>query len=208
MRRDEEPGLAHERPWFTVGVPQRSYRLLARLVLATVLLLRTNVLSAETRFLSPRPTPEINESFCAHGAPKEVPPLKDVPDIRTWGSDCGDQGQKQTKIRTTVFTAPKYLQLYLSGYPAFPGINLWIERVQDGARIAIAPQALPERRWLFCEFALPPEWQGKQIRLVAEDARLSANWWIAFSEPLNRPPPPGWEKPRRSCCALWSTFCF
>ncbi len=192
MRRDEQPGLAHGQPWFTVRLPKWFYRASARLIVAAVALFWANGLPAETPFLSARAAPDINEGFCANGTPKEVPPLKDVPNVRTWGSDCGDQGQKQTKIRTTVFAAPKYLQLYLSGYPAFPGINLWIERVQDGARIAIAPHALPERRWLFCEFALPAEWQGKQIRLVAEDARLSANWWIAFSEPLNRPPVPGW----------------
>ena len=168
---------------------------IASLMLISFPLLRAGQQQNTERILPPAMRLELNEGFCEGGAPANVlTPADARPTMRTWGSACPGPMNTKTRARSTVFPAPEFLQLYISGYPSFPEIGFWLEDVSDGSRFAIVPHELPKERWLFYEFELPPSWKGKQVRLLAEDGRVNKAWWIGFSEPLNFKRPAGWKE--------------
>ena len=63
-------------------------------------------------------------------------------------------------------------------------MNLAIEDVSSGLKLSIKPDPQPRENWLPYDFSLPWSWQGRTVRLLAEDRNVSAGGWLGFSEPL------------------------
>ncbi len=82
---------------------------------------------------------------------------------------------------TSTFPAPRFLRIYTIGWGESP--KLWLERVSDGVRYLVMPEEPHGRRWSLCNYELPPDWQGREVRLVVEEKHFQG-LWRAFSEPL------------------------
>lgn len=153
-----------------------------RLLLAAVLLFGAQGMAAVNQPVEPRVTLETNEGFCPNGATIPlVPSADDAPQLNTWGSFCSLGRKKPAMARTSAFSAPQYLRIYLIGYNS---PTLALQRVSDGARYILQPYIQEDRRWVSFDYRLPADWQGKQVRLVAE-GNAEQTPWRGFSEPIS-----------------------
>jgi len=154
---------------------------LARL-LALILLARSVSSAADHEPVSPRISLEVNEGLCADGSLyKLVPSLGDPPNLHIWGGFCHADYKTTALAKTTPFVAPKILRIYTIGWTKSPTLSL--ERISDGMKFVIVPWDEDLYRWSRSDFVLPQDWQGKQVRLVAEGAP-PRGLWRAFSEPV------------------------
>jgi hypothetical protein len=123
-----------------------------------------------------------NQNFCADGVFR-TPTTGTLP-VKAWGSYCGPGDSNLGRAVSSTFTAPHWLSLYLAGDPSYAGLSLELERLRDGARISIKPRADPGTTWTKYVFAMPDDWRGAPVRLVAEDRATGWGGWLAFSEPI------------------------
>jgi hypothetical protein len=151
-------------------------------VLQSALVLCGVGFAAPNQPIEPRVTLEINEGFCADGSEVPlVPSPGDPPKLNFWGGYCHLEQKKTALAKTSSFSAPPYLRIYMIGWDASP--TLALERMSDGTKFLLMPWDQDMRRWSRCDYALPADWQGTQVRLVAEGAS-PGGLWRAFSEPL------------------------
>ena len=127
------------------------------------------------------------QGFCRNGFYyRDASDLKKAPQGQElWGSFCGggDRDQNTGFLRTKVFSAPATLQLYLAGYPSRPGLNLKLERESDGSTLPIEVSSVPHESWRLYQFSIPSSWQGKTVRLLAEDRAVTNGGWFALTRP-------------------------
>lgn len=101
----------------------------------------------------------------------------------TWGSYCksGDAGTGW--VASQPVNAGSELSIYLAGYPDTPGLSLAVENLQSGRQVLLHVPTAPREWWRLDTFALPPEWNGQLIRVIARDDSTGRAGWLAFSEP-------------------------
>ena len=159
------------------------------LTFAVIASVPTFAAAASDRSLSAQPQSFVEryQGFCPngfyHGDPSA---LKTTPqDQELWGSYCGDKdGDENTgRLETTVFPAPAILELYLAGYPSRPGLTLSLENESEKATLPIKISSIPHEAWRLYQFPVPSAWQGKTVRLVAEDRAVTSGGWFALSRP-------------------------
>jgi len=146
------------------------------------------VFAAPNQPLQPRVTLEVSQGLCPNGAFVPYRSEDGSPaDLNIWGGYCPADQKQPPLARTSIFRAPRYLRLYLSGYSSSPSLAL--ERMSDGSKYFIVPYDGRIDRWFPYDFELPEGLVGKPVRLVLDG---DANTWRAFSEPLEgSKPPPG-----------------
>ncbi len=154
----------------------------ARLIALILFASRTGSTAAHEP-VSPRISLEVNDGFCADGSLyKLVPSPDDPPNLNVWGGFCHAEYKTSALAKTTAFIAPKILRIYTIGWTKSPTLSL--ERISDGMKFVIVPWDEDLYRWSRSDFALPDDWQGKPVRLVAEGAP-PRGLWRAFSEPVH-----------------------
>ena len=140
--------------------------------------------TAPNRFIEPRVRLQVNDGFCEGSTNYPlVPAAGDPAQIRFWGQYCHvwEQGRTTALAKTAPFIAPKVLRLYSIGWTKSPTLSL--ERMADGTKFLIVPWDEDLYRWSRSDYFLPADWQGREVRLVAEGVP-PAGLWRAFSEPL------------------------
>jgi hypothetical protein len=151
-------------------------------VLASALFFCVTSIAVPDQPVEPRVTLETTGGLCADGAPVPlVPAAGDPSQLRVWGGYCQVAQKNSGMARTSSFSAPPYLRIYMVGATASPTLTL--QRVTDGLSVLLVPWDQDLHRWSRCDYALPPDWQGVQVRIVASE-RTSQGLWRAFSEPL------------------------
>jgi len=147
-----------------------------------LLVLSASALASPSQLIEPRVTLEVNEGFCPTGAVVPlVPEAGDPPKLNIWGGYCYVEQTKPQAAKTSLFTAPRFLRIYLTGYSQSP--TLAIVREADGAKFFLEPWDPSLFHWGSYDYELPSDWQGKPVRLVAADTGVKG-MWRAFSEPL------------------------
>ena len=133
--------------------------------------------------VQPFVTLTVNYGFCENSSRFPLVPLPgDPPRIRFWGQFCHVWEDPKTSFaQTSSFIAPKVLKIYSIGWTKSPTLS--IQRVADGTKYLLVPMDEDLYRWSRSEFELPSDWQGKEVRLVAEGVPPKG-LWRAFSEPL------------------------
>lgn len=135
-------------------------------------------------FIEPRVSLIANEGFCLDGGYKDVWPGGRPSGLKAWGSYCSQGDRTTGKAVTSAFIAPARFSLYLSGYPTNAGLDLELENLSNGEKLPIQPRDPPRESWSRFDFSVPPSWQGKRVRIVAEDRSTAPAGWLGFSEPL------------------------
>ena len=132
-----------------------------------------------------------NQNFCPGGSPHQIP-------VPTWGTYCDKGDATLGHAATGTFRLDGPFDIYLSGDPGGPNLNLELENLTDRQVRDIRPNVGPGPFWDRVTFDLPAGWRGKDLRLVATDQSTSSMGWIAFSAPL----PPVKGEPRREAVRL------
>jgi len=101
-----------------------------------------------------------------------------------WGSFCGGGYADTGSAESEQFLAPTSLQLYLAGYPGRPHLRVALRNVQSGQEFELLPRSVPAESWQLNAFAVPSDWVGKAVRLVAEDHATLPGGWIGFTQPV------------------------
>ncbi len=102
--------------------------------------------------------------------------------VRAWGSWSGGDENTGT-LALGPFPAPRVLRFGIGGYPDHAGNRLHVELAGTATRLPIPHGAVGER-WHVVDFELPPDWQGRPIRLVAQDDARTLGGWLALTEPI------------------------
>jgi hypothetical protein len=98
-----------------------------------------------------------------------------------WGSFAGDE-RHTGLLRSPSFEAPRFLGLFVTGYPRSTGISLFLERNSDGLRYPLRV-ASPGPIWRDARFALPRGFRGEDVRLVAIDEAKQQDGWLGLAMP-------------------------
>ena len=64
-----------------------------------------------------------------------------------------------------------------------PGLKLKLERESDGSTLPIEVSSVPHESWRLYQFSIPSSWQGKTVRLLAEDRAVTNGGWFALTRP-------------------------
>jgi hypothetical protein len=103
--------------------------------------------------------------------------------VRRWGSWSGSDAN-QGRLTIGPFRAPAVLRVDVSGYPSLPGNELHVEHLPTGARFNL-DITNPGERWQPAVYAMPREWHGDPVALVAADGSTSWGGWLAVTEPIH-----------------------
>lgn len=123
----------------------------------------------------------------APGAVYSSTPPDEVPaGVPTYGSWLGTNASRGT-MATPWYAAPSRVIVYVSGYPANPGMSLVLE-VRDANRTRSIPVTSrnPGEAWVAAAVNLPQS-PGATFRVVAVDG--SSETWLGFSLPCRAPNP-------------------
>lgn len=102
--------------------------------------------------------------------------------VAVWDSRRdGDAGQG--RLQVGPFNGPRILELGVAGFPGSPGMALYLVRA-DGSRLDLRVRSEPGDRWVRLRWALPRDWRGRPLTLVAEDRTKAGAGWIGVSAPL------------------------
>jgi hypothetical protein len=124
--------------------------------------------------------------FCMDGVwsgthwPGQKPPAN----VTIWGSFCKNGDNDVGRVESEPFPAPAVLSLYLAGYPGQPGLHLTLKNAPSGKTMELRPASPPGATWQLNSFALPAEWVGQPVQLIAEDRATGARGWLAFTGPV------------------------
>ncbi len=86
-------------------------------------------------------------------------------------------------FRTPEFRPARQIRLYLLGYPATPGIELYLVDVATQKRLPLKSTLRPALIWRERIWTLPPDWRGKAVYFVAEVQQASDRGWVALRIP-------------------------
>jgi len=156
-------------------------------VIALVLLLaHTAAASSSQGALEPNIYLTQNQGFCSPGAfqPIKLAPGQS-PELKEWGSFCGEGDNGTGAAETSPFTAPQRIGLFLAGYASKPGLSLELENPAKASRLPIIPRSDAGEQWVRYDVRLPPSWKGDLVRLVARDTATGPRGWFAFTEPIS-----------------------
>jgi hypothetical protein len=160
------------------------FRPCQRLVAAVACILALYLASAHTKRTAaafPGIDAHIADGFARNGHyPGE--PFRELPGARTWGSWCGGDANEGT-LTFGPFAAPVALQFGVGGYPNRPGNALFVEHVATRERVPVATPDVGER-WRLVVLALPRQWHGQPVKLVAVDHATAWGGWLAITEPI------------------------
>ena len=150
--------------------------------LALLLLLGNVCLAAQHHLVDPNITLVVNDGYCANGTMIPlVPSAEDPPHLKVWGGFCRADYKDTALAKTSPFRAPEFLRIYVIGWAKTPTFSLQL--VSDGTKFLMVPFDENPGRWSLCDFRLPADWQGKEVRIIAEGAP-ERGLWRAFSEPI------------------------
>jgi hypothetical protein len=107
--------------------------------------------------------------------------------LAVWGSFCANQNDDTGHFESQPFLAPKSIELFLAGYAGQPGRRLALRDVQSGAEVEFKPTTPPAEVWTHTSFAVPTDWRGKKVRLVAVDEAKGMYGWLGFTLPILPP---------------------
>ena len=102
-----------------------------------------------------------------------------------WSSWCGDDANTG-RLEMGPFPAPSNLCFYLRGYPSKPGLQIYLENLETGERLAFASGVIGEY-WQRCLWTLPKAWRNQPVKLVGVDDAKEWAGWFALSEPRTVP---------------------
>ncbi|WP_404421225.1 hypothetical protein [Nibricoccus sp. IMCC34717] len=125
---------------------------------------------------------EVTGSFQRNGQHWEAIEPAGMPRPRLWGSWSGGDENTGT-IQLGPFLAGERLRFFTCGYPATPGIRVFLVRLQDGAELPLQLET-GGQQWLLQDIALPPGWRDTRVSLRAEDKATGFQGWVGVSEPL------------------------
>ncbi len=109
-------------------------------------------------------------------------PLASARGVRAWGSWSGSDENTGT-LALGPFPAPERLQFAVTGYPARPGLQLFVENPARGAQHRLDVADVHER-WQVVALDLPPAWRGEPVVLHARDAATAHAGWFGLTEPV------------------------
>lgn len=104
-------------------------------------------------------------------------------DLTLWGS-WGDGSADTGELLSPAFKAPRILELVISGYAGTPGLEIFLERQDNGARFPLPVGVQPTEYWRKYHCWIPAEIRGRSVRLVAVDKAPGATGWLGVSNPL------------------------
>ena len=116
---------------------------------------------------------------------KGTPP----PGVIRWASFCKSGDADTGWMASKTIPAGAYLRVYVIGYPVSANLRLAVENLQNGRQLSLLVPSAPGENWRQYYFPLPPEWEGQNIRLIAEDAAVGRLGWLGFTDPLPEPAP-------------------
>src|ERR1700722_15567082 len=122
--------------------------------------------------------------FCPGGVYRVRQGDRQPDGVSTWGSFCQNGDRDVGRLESQDFVAPPALNLYLAGFPGFPGRHLLLKNAQSGEEIELWPRTLPREKWQLNNLPVPPAWIGKPVRLTAEDSVTGPGGWLGFSLPI------------------------
>lgn len=97
--------------------------------------------------------------------------------LRSWSPETGPSA---ASARSRPFVVPRFVAVPVLGYPAEPGIGLWLERAADGARLPLVRGNVHET-WTERTLWLPGAWVSEPARLVARSD--SATYYVGVGVP-------------------------
>jgi hypothetical protein len=155
---------------------------LSRFLIAALFFAAYTFAATPNQPVEPRITLEVDDGFCPNGSNIPlVPSADDPPQLNIFGDFCHAPYKPTGLAITSSFRAPKFLRIYAIGFAKSP--MFLIERISDGTRFRLVPFDETPLRWSRCDYTLPADWQGKEVRIVAEGAPPDG-LWRAFSEPM------------------------
>lgn len=123
--------------------------------------------------------------FCVDGVASGThwPGQKPPANVTIWGSFCKNGDNDVGRVESEPFPAGAVLSLYLAGYPGQPGLHLTLN-APSRQTMELRPESPPGETWQLNRFALPAEWVGRSVQLIAEDRATGAAGWLAFTGPV------------------------
>ena len=131
-------------------------------------------------------SPASGTGFCVDGVASgtQWPGQKPPANVTIWGSFCKNGDSDVGRVESEPISAPAVLSLYLAGYPGQPGLSLILKNATTAQTMELSPASAPGETWQLNHFALPAEWVGQSVQLVAEDSATGARGWLAFTAPV------------------------
>jgi hypothetical protein len=136
-------------------------------------------------------SPFVQSGFCPDGVyPLTTWAVRKPPaGTALWGSHCGSGDQNTGWMATPSFRAEKYLSLYLAGYPGRPGVRVAIQNLKSRSELALAVKPPPGESWQKYTFAVPSDWVGQPVRVLAVDESSGWGGWLGMASPVAAGPP-------------------
>ncbi|MGA3316094.1 MAG: hypothetical protein ABSC64_06600 [Candidatus Korobacteraceae bacterium] len=124
--------------------------------------------------------------FCVDGVASGTYWLCQKPpaNVTIWGSFCKNGDNDVGRVESEPFPAAAVLSLYLAGYPGQPGLRLTLKNAPSQQAMELKPPSPPGETWQLNHFALPAEWVGQSVQLIAEDSATGPKGWLAFTAPI------------------------
>jgi hypothetical protein len=91
-------------------------------------------------------------------------------------------GERAGRLESPAFVAPRWISLTVSGDLTRPDNELYFLREGGNERVSVRVRT-EERFWRRVTYALPSDWVGKRIRLVAEAGPRDLANWFGFTNP-------------------------
>ena len=103
------------------------------------------------------------------------------PGTQPWGSFCESGDDSTGWMASDVQVARADLALQVAGYPGSPGVRLTVENLKTGQQLPLQFGKPPGETWEMYHFPLPHQWEGQQIRVLAEDDAARPGGWVGFA---------------------------
>ncbi len=107
--------------------------------------------------------------------------LTDRTDVLYWIA-FARTGDGAGKLLSAAFTAPRWVSLAVSGDLTRPGNDVYFQLEGQERRVPVRART-EERYWRRVTLALPTDWVGKQIRLIADAGPRERTNWFGLSNP-------------------------
>ena len=157
------------------------YLKLSLVALAISLLYAGNLFDSLVISASPQASLTIRGNFAAN-AYYPSPHLEKFGGVRTWASWTGNDDNEGQLMLEGIHLSRR-LTFLVCGNPSHPGNQLYIEDPSTGDRLAVeAPES--GLRWVPATIAIPEDWVGRSVRVVASDQASGPGGWLGLSEPV------------------------
>lgn len=125
---------------------------------------------------------QVSGSFVPNGAPATTRWLRNEEKQPAFGSSPA-AGREGGNLASQLFAAPARLELFLSGYPSAQGNQLFLQTAATDEKLILQIADDPGEEWRRYSWRLPASWQGRQVRLLAENHSTAMQGWFGLTLP-------------------------